>query len=93
MSLLLKRHAADSTIPCADTGEMSHFHASKRSKNAACIASPLTPNFTGKAQRTPGTHRSPGEGAAGRSSGRPGQAAEREMSTNALGGETHHSSS
>jgi len=36
------RHVADETMPHADTCEMPRFHASKRSKDAVCIAYPHT---------------------------------------------------
>src|SRR5262249_15454410 len=36
------RHAANETMPRADTCEMTRFNSSKRSKNAVSIASPLT---------------------------------------------------
>src|SRR5438067_11898591 len=39
------RHAADYTIPRADTCELTHFHASKRSTNAVCIAHPHGVDF------------------------------------------------
>ena len=35
------RPAADETMPRADHGEITRSHASKRSKNAVCIAYPL----------------------------------------------------